>query len=326
MTIDRRALLDLAATQHGLVTRSDLHRVLPGSWPRRALVADGTLEAVGRRTFRVVGSAPTLEQRAMAAVLDSGGVLSHRSAAWLHGLPGFSLGRRPEVTVPGGRIPSSCDLAQLHTTTFLPGDDRLIVRGIPTMSVARSLLSLATLDDPDLLRAAVDDAVRLRLASDRWLWWRLEHLRSRGRGGIRALEAVLQRRADVGPTESWLEREVLEVLERAGVPLPTVQRRVHRQGAFVARVDFAYDDVPLVIEALGHTHHASELQLIRDAQRRNALQLEGFTVLEFLSDDVVRQPATVVRTILDARARLAAVAAPARPTTGEPSPPPGRAA
>ncbi|MEZ5140498.1 MAG: DUF559 domain-containing protein [Acidimicrobiales bacterium] len=272
-----------------------------------------------------MGSAPTLEQRAMAAVLDSGGVLSHRSAAWLHGLPGFSLGPRPEVTVPGGRIPCSCDLAQLHTTTFLPGDDRIVVRGIPTMTVARSLLSLASLDDADLLRSAVDDAVRLRLASDRWLWWRLEHLRARGRGGIRALEAVLQRRADVGPTESWLEREVLEVLERAGVPLPAVQRRVRRRGAFVARVDFAYDDVPLVVEALGHTHHASELQLIRDAQRRNALQLEGFTVLEFLSDDVIRHPATVVRTILEARARLAEREA-RRPTTGDPSPPPGRAA
>ncbi|MEZ5181007.1 MAG: DUF559 domain-containing protein [Acidimicrobiales bacterium] len=75
-------------------------------------------------------------------------------------------------------------------------------------------------------------------------------------------------------------------------------------------MDFAYDDVPLVVEALGHTHHASELQLIRDAQRRNALQLEGFTVLEFLSDDVIRhRPPSSARSF-EAWARLAERGAP----------------
>lgn len=105
-------------------------------------------------------------------------------------------------------------------------------------------------------------------------------------------------------TESWLEREYLALLERSALVLPRVQARIARHGAFVARVDFVYDDVPLVQEVLGHTHHASERQLITDAERRNRLQLEGYTVLEFLSDDVVNRPAFVVRTLRAAREAL----------------------
>lgn len=306
MRFDRRPLLDLARAQHGLVTRADVHRLLPGAWPRRALLEEGTLVAVGRRTFRVAGTPSTPEQRALLAVLDTGGTLSHRSAAWLHGLPGFALAIRPEVTVPGGRIPATSSVAQLHTTTWLPSDDRIEVRSIPTLSVARTLFSLASVLDEGELRGAVDDAVRLGLATDRWLWWRLERLRARGRDGVSAFEALLQHRAGGAVTESWLEREYLALLVGAQVPIPVLQRRIRRRGAFVARVDFAYDDVPLVQEVLGFTYHASERQLIADAERRNALQLAGFTVLEFLSDDLVHRPSFVVRTVLDARATLAA--------------------
>jgi hypothetical protein len=287
----------------------DLHAEEVTRSQRRTAVASGLLEPIGLHTFRLGGSARTLHQRAMAGVLDTGGALSRRSAGWANGLGRFGLGVRPEVMVVGGRVSYRGELAVVHTTSHLPADDLVVVDGIPTLSVARTLLSLAAIVDEigeDALHDLVDDAVRRGLASDRWLWWRLESLRRRGRDGIVALEAVLVDRAGGQATESWLERTYLEILTEHGVPLPGCQRRIARQGAFVARVDFAYDDAPLVVEVLGFTHHSSKAQLAADARRRNRLQLAGKVVLEFVYDDLVRRPQRVAETTSSARAELLA--------------------
>ena len=71
-------------------------------------------------------------------------------------------------------------------------------------------------------------------------------------------------------------------------------------------MDFIYDDLDLVIEVLGHTHHASIEQLAADAARRNALQMAGLLVIEFVYDDLVLRPARVLSTIRSVRSdRLA---------------------
>jgi hypothetical protein len=307
MPLDR-TLFTLAAAQHGLLTFADLAAAEVTRAQRRTLLGSGTLERIGQRTLRMGGSPATERQRAMAAALDTGGWLSHRSSAWLLLDAGrFPLGEPPEVTVRGGRVSYRGDLAVVHTTTNLPADDILVVDGIPTVSAARTVLGLAAVVGEigeATLRAAVDDAVRRGIASDRWLWWRLEQLRCRGRDGVAAMEAVLSHRAGDRATEGWLEATFIEILEEFEVPLPICQRRIARSGAFVARVDFAYVDAPLVIEVLGFTHHSSEQQLAADAARRNALQVEGRVVLEFVYDDLVRRPASVAASVHEARRAL----------------------
>ena len=251
----------------------------------------------------MVGLPVTDRQRAMAATLETGGIASHRTAAALHGIGRWTLQGRPAVLTVRDTGAHRIDGIEVHTTTWLPADDRTVVDGIGCTSVARTLLLLADPRlrlPPDLLRGLVDDAVRDGKASDGWLWWRLEHLRRRGRPGIAALEAVLTARADLGPTESWLERELLRILADAALPLPRCQRRIDRRGRFVGRVDFLYEEARLVIEVSGHAFHASPDQLRADARRRNQLQLAGYRVLEFTYDDVVRAPDRVVAAILEA--------------------------
>lgn len=93
-------LRQLAAIQHGLVTRAQAscsgvdsdavdHRCNRGEWI-----------PLGHRVLRAVSSADSVEQRALAAVLDAGegAALSHHSAASWWGLPGFEL-TPTEVTV-----------------------------------------------------------------------------------------------------------------------------------------------------------------------------------------------------------------------------------
>ncbi len=194
---------------------------------------------------------------------------------------------------------------RVHTSTNLLSEDILLIDGIPTTSVARTLMSLGALVPEELsstrLFELVSTALERRLATERWLWWTLARRRCRGRNGVMAFEEALAHRAHLGPTESWLEREILRILAAEGLPLPRVQRVVRRRGRFAARVDFAYDD-GLVIEALGYAFHRSRADLERDTRRANELQLLGQRVLQFTFDQVTRDPRSVCRTVRSALA------------------------
>lgn len=119
------------------------------------------------------------------------------------------------------------------------------------------------------------------------------------------MESVLAERARLGPTESWLEREVLRVLQSAGVRLPVTQRVVRRSGRFAARVDFSYEPDRIVLEALGYAHHRTRAQLEADTRRANELQLLGFDAYQFTTDQIVGSPASVVATTVEALTRAA---------------------
>ncbi len=311
-----RAVAERARTQLGLITtpqaialglsRSTFHR----------RVGAGIWVPVGRRTFRLAGAPPGREVDVLAACLDLDAVASHRTAAWLHGLvpwPGVV-----DVSVPKGRtVVGVHDPVgrRIHTSTNLPPDDLTRVGAIPATSVARTLMGLAALEPTEVpdrqLADIVEEAVQRRMASDRWLWWLLERRRCRGRNGVVRFEDALAERAELGPTESWLERALLRIIVEAGLPRPFVQRRIRRSGRFVARVDLAYDPGLIVIEALGYRYHATREQQTRDAARAAELQLLGWDVYQITYDQVVRRPrwvADVVRAAL-ARADLLAPAA-----------------
>lgn len=305
MTNLRHELNARAATQHSLLSRADLREVGVSSGQRRNLLSDGSLVPIGHQTFALGGVASTPHQRVMAACLDTGGVASHGTAAWLHGIAGFGPGEPPAVVVRRPRYDYRLPIAEVHTTSWLPVDDVVDVRGIACLGVARSLFSLASAVPTVAYTAvanAVDEAVRDGKASDAWLWWLLERVRRRGRNGVSVFEALLTARAGGAVTESWLERELLRVLAAAGVPLPECQRRVCHQGAFLARVDFVYPGPRIVIEVSGHAHHSTRLQTAADARRRNDLQLAGYQVLEFTYDQVVGDPSYVAAKVLDALA------------------------
>jgi len=263
---------------------------------------------VGDRVFELGGLPPDDRRRLLIACLDTGGVISHRSAAWLHEIPGFQVGKRPEVLVTRIGARDSKPTAKVHSTTWLPADDVASVDGIPCTSIARTLFSLAglvPLIEQEVVRNAIDDSIRRGAASDAWLWWRLEKLRCRGRSGVSVLEQILTKRADGAVTESWLEREFLRVLDDADVRRPRCQRRVRARGAFVARVDFLYEELGIVIEVTGALGHSTPAQRGADARRRNRLGRLGYLVLEFTYEQVVGDPLAVVAEVVAAMAERA---------------------
>lgn len=295
----------VAGRQHGVISRPDLVALGLDRTQIHRLRTSGLLVPVGHRTLRVAGLPVTRDQRVLAACLDTGGVASHLTACRLVEVGSWPPEAVPAVTVHRMRRLFRSPLAEVHTTTFLPADDIVVIRGIPCTSVARTLVTLASPRwglGSERVRDLVDEAIRDRKASDAWIWWRLERLRRRGRGGIRAMEAVLVDRSGRGRTESWLERETLRLIDLAGLPRPNTQQRIDRDGAFVGRVDLLWEDRKLVAEVTGHEFHASRDQRAADADRRNRLLLAGYQVLEFTYDDVVRHPERVIATLREALA------------------------
>lgn len=303
-----------AARQMGLVTRDQLLR---SGYSRSAIwrqVTSGVLVPTGRSTYRLPSTARSPDGDVLAACLDHDGVASHRTAAWLHGL----RARPPEIEVTVPRMhrswppPVTGSDVVVHTSTDLPTGDIVMVRSIPTTSVARTLMGLGALVPRHLaqeeLAELLADACERGLASERWLFWLLERRRVQGRDGVIAFEEALAARLDLGPTESWLERTVLGILDEAGLPRPRVQRRVERRGRFVGRVDLAYDSPPVVMEALGYRHHRTRADLERDTRRANQIQLAGRTVLQWGYDQVVRDPGSIVADVVDALGLVEAAA------------------
>lgn len=241
----------------------------------------------------------------MATCLDLGARASHRSGAWMRGWID-----RPEVIEvlvlrPAGRwsAPSTGPGVIVHSTTDLPGEDRTVLRRIPTVSAARNLMTLGAVVPEHLTQEELTEVLARACesgeVSERWLLWLLERRRIQGRDGVTAFEEALAARLELGPTESWLERTVLRILDGAGLPLPRTQHRVARRGRFVARVDFAYDEPPVVMEALGYRHHRTEADLERDTRRVNRLQRAGKKVIQWSYRQVMDDPDSLIEDVTD---------------------------
>lgn len=295
-----RRIQERALSQHGIVTRADLEALDVTRPVRRRLVSDEVIVPCGVRTYRLAGAPMTIRHRAMWACLESGGATSHVTSSWLGGIPGFDAPRVPNVTVARRSYRYVLDGVDVHTTTFLPASHIVSVDGIPTMSVARTLFSLASLVpmlSAERVRGAVDDAIAARKATDQWLWWMLDQLRRRGRPGVAVFQQILVDRAGGLVTESWLERETIRILTAAGLPLPVCQARIEPDGAFVARVDFLYPELKLVIEVMGHRWHSTRQQLSDDSARRRRLTLAGYQVLDFTADQIMWEPQALVAAV-----------------------------
>lgn len=306
------ALDQVARTQLGHVTLSQALDAGVSRSTIQRLRRSGRLITVGATTYRLASAEVGPRSPVMAACLDLDGVASHWTGGWMRNL----LPARPwvDITVPNGRSTggvrhrAQAELeVRVHRSTSLTSADVLRDGPIPVTSVARTLMDVAALVPADLtsteLRDAVDLAVDRGLATDPWLWWLLAERRCRGRNGVACFEEALAARSGLGPTESWLEREVLRILTAGDVRLPVTQRVVRRNGRFAARVDFLYEPEQIVLEALGYGYHRTPAQMEADTRRANELQLLGFEVYQFTTRQVTGSPASVVATVADALLR-----------------------
>jgi very-short-patch-repair endonuclease len=177
---------------------------------------------------------------------------------------------------------------------LLPGDVTTVHR-VPLTSCTRTLIDLPAVARLERVERALDDALRRRVTSMPALWETFERVGSRGRPGMRGMRTLLEQR-DVAsaPVESLLEARLIRLLAKNALPAPVCQHEVRDGDRVVARVDLAYPDMLIAIEADGYAHHSARVSWQRDLRRANALIARGWRILRFSWEDVHERPTHVV--------------------------------
>lgn len=164
---------------------------------------------------------------------------------------------------------------------------------------ARTVIDLARdLGIPDIV-AAGDAAMRCwGVTPDEFT--RVVNRRLRYTGKVRARDALplLDARS-----ESPQESRARAIIALSGLPVPTPQVVVRAaNGRFIARVDLGFEECRLALEYQG-AHHWTVDEYRADARRRSDLRSDGWTVLEIVSEDLVRSRRTGRYPILDTLSR-----------------------
>jgi len=212
--------------------------------------------------YALAGAPITYEQQVLAACLATGGVASHRCAARLFGLRGFSTEQRVEITVRDRRA-TKLPGVTAHTSNVL---ETTFIGETPVVMPAQILLGLTQVAERRA-EGAVNDVLVKGLATLPALVRFAQRQSARGRGGIVELRSLLEEQARAGaPTESWLEDQVVAFLRQRGFPDPVRGYWVGRR-----RLDLAWPERRVNFEADGRLWHTSPSGRRRDAARDAAL-------------------------------------------------------
>jgi hypothetical protein len=300
-------LLQLAASQHGLITRTQARRVVGASFGAvDHLVRSGRWEPVGDEVLRLKGSPPGRGQLVMSKVLDAGpdGRLAYRSAARWWGVTGASL--EPVHVVRTSRSHRRPEGVVLHTARSVP--DRWTARldGVPI--VRPELLALQLFASEPWRRAErwVDALWSMRLLDGRSLARLLHDLGARGRNGTAGLREYLEPRGQAYvPPASGLESRTMQVLSAAGIDVvPQVDSGDEER--WTARVDFRHRWLPVIVEVQSERHHAALSDRSADRERIEQLRAAGYAVVEVTDVEVWTQPDLVIARVAAAIASLTA--------------------
>jgi very-short-patch-repair endonuclease len=210
------------------------------------------------------------------------------TAAALHGFDGYVLRPPYRMAIPRGR-----SLYRVgHVTTRLRDIEPIDCTwryDLPLLSPTRTLVEIAAVDEPHVVTAALDSALRDGGTSEDFLHRRLTQLQRPGRAGPNQLLAVLAGAEASRGGHSWLERSFLEGCAARHLPRPHTQQVVGRRDRTAIRVDCRFPGTPVVVELLGYRFHRTPMQIQRDAERMNVMVLDGFAPLQFTYRDVVER-------------------------------------
>ena len=266
-----------AGESFGLVTRTSALTFLTRS-QLKTRVRTGAWVRVLPELFRVVGAPVTWRQNleGLLTWAGRGAVLSHRTAACLHGFPNFPEG--PLDLTCTRRLRPQKDVSLYREKVWLDSElDE--IDDLAVTSVTRTLIDLAARTDGQTLRAVFDQALREKKTTLKKLATAVA--RSKNRPGVIDVRTLLRELEGAGgPTESELEERSVNLIVDSGLPRPTVQWKTV-VGRKQRRLDLLFKEQCVVIETDGYAFHSGIDTFEADRQRNNSLALEGYLVLHW---------------------------------------------
>jgi len=274
------ALAQLSREQHGVFGLDQLRALGLSARAVHCRHAVGRLHRIHHTVYSLVPRELLKRDGLyMAAVLacGDGAVLSHRSAAALHGLRDWGH-TRIEVTVPK-RSRRSHEGVKVHCSTTLTGKDVTVVNNIPCTSVARTLLDLAEVVTHRQLERSFDQAEILQVLDLNAINDQLA--RNPTRPGAKAVRLVLETHY-IGKTATANENEeaLLAITRPLGIPDPECNKFiVLDDGGPAIKADFVWSAQRVVIEADSDKWHNTRQRFELDRVRDQRLTAAGWTVI-----------------------------------------------
>lgn len=264
----------------------------------RRMVRAGSLRPIRRGAY-VEGPLPdepearhALLVRAALEGLSPDVVVSHVSAAVLHGLPvwGIALDRVHATRDRSRTGARRSGRVHVHSAPLDP-DEIVLVDGVPTTSVARTVADIARTVPFEQAVVVADAALCAKVVSTTDLMAALDR-RSRWPGlpaARRALGFAAFGSMSVGESRSRV------AMARAGLPPPVLQWEVRRpDGMLVGRVDFGWPGLRTVGEFDGRVKYGKLVLpgedaadvLYREKLREDALRREALAVVRWGWPDI----------------------------------------
>lgn len=294
-----RKAYELALANGGVIRRDDLMALGFTARMIEGRIRRGQFSILTRGVYKLAESNNPRDVLRTVLAVWPGAVVSHDSAARLHGFPYASSDRlvvshhsRTTRLFPGVEVRRTHDMDGWHVTQ---------ADGIRVTTVARTVVDLAADRPPALIGRTVD-----RLVSD----GRVELLEiesvvgavaRRGKPGITTMRKVLEVRSGADRSASMLERRGRDLIRAAGLPMPRSEYPI--PWTVDRRFDEAYPEFKIAIEWDSRKYHGQLSAFQADRARDRDAAIHGWRILRFTWDDVIHHPGRVVdalRTILGA--------------------------
>jgi hypothetical protein len=293
------AVAELAASQHRAFTRRQAAEVKFDHRRIATAKRHGWLEEPYPGVLVIVGSEAGWHQRLMAATLADGGhaVASHRAAARLHALDGFTECNLVEVSVTNGHRWRRKGEVVAHHVASLDAADIVTIDGIRSTGLARTLSDLGAVVEPMQVRRALTDA-RRRGTSLRWIQLTADRLHRPGPTGASVLlEQLAAIPAEGRVSDSWFEELIALCLDDPEIPPIELQCPIRDEsGRVVAHADIGIPSVRLGLEAHSRQFHFGPDAEPLDEQRDLAAGTCGWD-LQYLGWYAARRPKEVLAVV-----------------------------
>jgi hypothetical protein len=288
------------------VQRGELIRLARGGYAPAALVAALSGDQAKQHAVLVT---------AELAVTGPGAVVSHHSAALIHGLD--LLGRDICTTVALTRPPGGTSSrtgrpgVRLHIAA-LPAEHVVTRHGMPITSAARTVIDLARASSFLAGVVVADSALRTRQTAKAELQSVITACAHwPGLGVARKVAAFCD-----GRSESVLESISRVAFRDQGLPPPDLQVWVGNETEMIGRADFLWRAYRTIAEADGAIKYADPSRAMAQLERDARLRAAGFEVVHFTWPEITRAPGEVAASVRAAFRRATMLsAATKRPVT-----------
>jgi very-short-patch-repair endonuclease len=290
----------VGARQHGAVhSQQLLDRGATKDEVRRAADRRELLR-VAPAVYVTAGSPRTWRQSLMVAVLDAGpgACVSHRAAAILLGIAKRGMKEVVEITTPRPRSQRLDGVVVHRPLDLVYSRDVVMIDGIPCTGPLRTLVDLGVTESWLEVWDAIERAIQADLVTHKGCEWMLARLSKQGRHGCGPYRRALDERAlkMKAPHKGLLEPRFAGLAARYRLPAYSYQHDVFGDGSVFA--DFAWLHEKVIVEVKGFETHGTPQAMTDDFEREHRLIVDGWIVLSFTWNQIVRRPKYVADQVL----------------------------